>query len=234
MIDLHSHFLPGIDDGARNAVESVEMLVDSRGQGVKICAGTPHLFIHSSQAIELFLQKRQLAVEMLNDVLKKERKEKSIPKLLFGAELYLDCDVSLMEGVENLCISGTPLMLLEFDYYRYEKRCADWLYNLSIKGITPIIAHIERYPYLEKLLDDIEDVEAVLQINAATLCGYSGRAILSKAMKSGKVIVASSDMHNTGVRKCFMQKAYKKIHRSRKAIADEIFCSNASELLGVQ
>ena len=234
MIDLHSHFLPGIDDGAKNAAESTAMLVDSYKQGVKVCAGTPHLFIHSPQAVEEFLKKRQSSVDILRDYLNKEQKEQSVPKLIFGAEVFLESDISQFDFVEELCITGTKLILLELSYNVYEPRYAEWFYNLGIKGITPVLAHIERYSYLDRLLKELGDVEAVLQMNAATLCSFSAKTILSKVLNCGKTVIASSDMHNVGMRKCFMEKAYKKIHRSNNELADDMFYGNAAEFLEIQ
>ena len=69
MIDIHSHILPGIDDGAKTPEVSLKMLTDSFKQGVRVCAATPHAVLHNSDSVEEFLKKRQRSAELLDSFL---------------------------------------------------------------------------------------------------------------------------------------------------------------------
>ena len=100
MIDIHSHFLPEIDDGAKNVSESIAMLTDSKKQGVEICVGTSHVTVHSDNGIAKFLEKRKYSIELLENRIAKEKCD--VPKLLYGAEVFLDNDISLYEENKNL------------------------------------------------------------------------------------------------------------------------------------
>lgn len=231
MIDIHSHFLPGIDDGARNASESVEMLSDCFKKGVKLCAATPHLSIHSQDDIERFLENRLTAVRRLNEELARTKAE--VPRLLYGAEIYLDNDISAFDGLDRLCISGTRLMLVELSEFRRNSGYAEWLYSLNAKGILPILAHVERYEYFDWLYDELSGVDVVYQVNADTLLSMKGRRFLLDLHNSGRPVLVSGDMHNMTSRRNRMGEARKKLGLLHKNAAERLFGGLAGELLGV-
>ena len=110
MIDRHCHILPGVDDGAKDVNESVAMLKESYNQGVRYCVSTSHCKLRTAGAMENFIEKRQKAY----DVLIEATKDIKIPRIILGAEVYLDNDISKYPDVEKLCIEGTKYMLVEF------------------------------------------------------------------------------------------------------------------------
>lgn len=232
MIDVHSHFLPQIDDGPRQVNESIAMLGDSYQQGVTVCAGTSHLVLHREGSIELFLEQRDNAIVSLEKAL--EDIGTVVPKLLYGAEVLLDNDISKFDGLKRLCISGTNLLLVELPTKKYNQNYAEWLYLLNLKGIVPIIAHIERYSYIKVLLEELESVNVVYQINAKTILKNKWFKFLLNLYYHEKSVLVSSDMHNMGTRKSCIKKAYDKVckHYS-KHIADDIFEKNAAKLIGL-
>ena len=167
IIDIHSHVLPKLDDGARNANESITMLVDSKNQGVEVCVATPHIAVHRPESIKRFLENREKSVQHLNSRLG-DMSDK-IPKLLLGAEIFLDNDISQYEGLESLCIENTRCLLIELSPFGYNPRYTEWLYSLTMKGFLPIIAHIERYPYASQLFAELDGIEVVYQMNAKSM-----------------------------------------------------------------
>ena len=229
MIDLHSHCLPGIDDGAKNVKESVEMLLDSFSQGVTVCVGTPHITVHWNEDISDFLQMRAQSFEMLAEALKD--KMDNVPVILCGAEVYIDNDISEYKDLKKLCIEGTDYLLVEMSFVEYNEMYSEWLYSLNTKGITPIIAHVERYPYYDRLIEEISDLNVVYQVNAKTLLKSKGRKFLSYLLQSGKTVVVSSDMHNMGQRKSCIKKAYDSISSQDPQTAAELFNNNAKMIL---
>ncbi len=229
MIDLHTHTLPDIDDGAKDASVSLKMLSDSYSQGTSVCVATPHIIVHEESEIDEFLSKRALSVHALKTELNKTPLK--IPKLFFGAEVLLDNDVSEFKSINKLCIQNTNLMLVELPMRSYSKNYSEWLYSLSVKGIDLILAHIERYPFFDRLHYELEGTNITYQINADTLLSISGRSIAKRLYQSGNRIVVSSDAHGITYRKNHMREAYEKIEKRSKDMADDLFNNYAARLL---
>ncbi len=228
MIDIHSHFLPEIDDGAKNVSESIAMLVDSKKQGVEMCVGTSHVTVHSENSIDKFLEKRKNSIEILEKRIEKEKCE--IPKLLYGAEVFLDNDISLYEDISKLCMGDTNYILVELSPLGYYPLYAEWLYSLTLKGFKPIVAHVERYPYLEQFLSELDGIDIICQMNAKSILKRAKRNQLLDLYERGKKIIVSSDMHNMHLRKCLMKKAKEKLQKHHPDIAENVFINNAKEI----
>ena len=233
LIDLHSHYLPGIDDGAKNTDESIKMLSDSFRQGVRLSVATPHCTIHRSEDIERFLKIREQSIEQLN--FEKEKKNVRLPGQLYGAEIYLDNNINTYSDIEKLCIGETNLLLVEFPLEKYNHACADWLHALNLKGIRPVVAHIERYMFWQEMLNDFQGLDIVYQINAARFLSFSGRRFIKKLLKYHLFYIVSSDMHNMQNRSCNMSDAYKKAEKwLGKKTALKLFQTNAKKLFTVE
>ncbi len=233
MVDIHSHFLPQIDDGPRHVNESVAMLADSYLQGVTVCVSTSHIILHGEEDIETFLKKREMSVKLLEDSLAKS--DVVVPKLLYGAEVFLDNDISKFNEFKKICISGTNLLLVELSTRKYNPNYAEWLYLLNLKGSVPILAHIERYPYVKELLADLEAINVVYQMNARAVLRNKWFKYLLDLYYDGKAVVISSDMHNMGMRSSCMKKAYDKVcNYYSQDVADDIFERNAEKILGLE
>ncbi len=230
MIDIHTHILPGIDDGAANMAQSLQMLEESRNQGVTKCVVTPHIYLRRQKNIEKFLKNRDDAIAEIAVA----TKDMQLPRLIPGAEVYMDNDISHIEGIRKLCMGDTYFMLIEFPLFPYPgQECCEWLYNLNLKGIIPIIAHIDRYPYWRELISDLSGVKLVYQINNTRAFDISGRRFIKKLLDTGYMVVMSSDMHNTDTRPCDMKKAYDILKKKMPAYAEKLFEKNAEILLNI-
>ena len=233
MIDIHSHFLPNIDDGARNCDESIAMLTDSKMQGVDICAGTSHIVIHDEEDIESYLKKRSECIGLLEQKINETNSK--VPKLIYGAEIFLDNDISQYGNVSKLCIGDSNCLLVELSTVGSSPFYSDWLYSLTLKGISPIIAHIERYPYIHNLFGELAGVSNIVyQINAETLLKRSGRIQLMSVYNMNKTVVIGSDMHNMTHRKCYMKEAFLKLERTDSYVAKDVFVEFPRQLLGIK
>ncbi len=228
MIDMHSHYLPAMDDGADDLNIGLQMLTESYDQGVSVCVATPHCVLHKPYSLALFLEHRAAAMEQLKRYI--QEKGTAVPELLSGAEIYLDHDISLLEDIDRLCLEDTKYLLTEMPMH-YDKRVPDWLYNLNLRGLTPIIAHVERYPFRETLLADCEGLTLVYQINASIFLSFSGKRIAKKLIAEGLPLVIGSDMHNLTTRPCNLQKAYKSCQKKFGTYAPAIFETNAKGIL---
>ncbi len=231
MIDFHSHCLPGIDDGSKSVDESKLMLKDSFSQGVTLCTATPHVKVHSRNDIDIFLDKRCDSFNKLLSSLENDKER--IPRISLGAELFLDNDVSEFENLNKLCIQNTNLLLCELSVKHYDERYAEWLYSAKVKGMRPILAHIERYPYINELISDLGNVDIIYQINAETVLHRKGRRFLTNCCEAGNTVIVSSDMHNMGLRSCKMKKAHEKLHKHSEELAKTVFSVNPKKILGI-
>ncbi len=229
MVDLHTHILPGMDDGAKNASESLRMLSDAYRQGVRLVVATPHVVIHKQADMDLFLKRRRESALMLAEAAKNSGS--AFPELLLGAEVYLDHDINERRNLEALCIGKTPYMLVEFPSTKYNPYWADWLHSLHLKGFHPIVAHMDRYLYADKLLSDFSGLAVTYQLNASRMLSFWGRRFVTKIMEGREPCVFSSDMHNMTSRKCNMKEAFRKAQNKFPKEAALLFSLRAKQML---
>ena len=179
MIDAHAHFLPNIDDGAKSVDESLAMLREAYKQGVRLCVATPHAVIHDNDEINRFINNRKIAYQKLQSQMPSNSID--IPKILLGAEVYLDNDINRYRDIVKLCIENSNAMLIEFPLtHKFNHKAEEWIYELCCKKINPIIAHIERYAFRNEMLEALVDIPAVYQINSSAFKTIHGRVFLKK------------------------------------------------------
>lgn len=229
MLDLHSHCLPGVDDGAKDLSESIAMLSDSFKQGVRVCAATPHCRVHRPSSVDTFLEKRAKGLEKLKPHLTDE-----MPKIILGAEVYLDNDINNYGGIERLCLENTDYIMLEFPIDKADPRWAEWIYELNRKGLKVLVAHVDRYMEWEKMMADFKGLDVKYQVNASRFTEFMAGRLVKALMEYGHDYVVSSDMHNTKFRSCNMGKAYEKAKKKFGDKADLLFSENASKIFGIR
>lgn len=199
LIDLHTHILPEIDDGARSAKESIELLKMQIDMGVGTVALTPH-FSFERDSLDKFLLKRQHAFDMLNV---EAQKLANCPKLILGAEVVFSTRI-IENDMNKLCYAGKNAMLLELPINFCPKWTGDILFEMSVAGITPVLAHVERFVYLMEDLDLFKsfiNAGALAQVNAKSLIesGRRRRTAL-KLIDKGLAHIVASDAHSLGKR----------------------------------
>lgn len=232
MIDLHSHALPQIDDGAKNVEISIKMLCESFSQGVELCALTPHCVLHKPDSLEKFLKARKESFELLQE--KISQTNLSVPQFRLGAEVYFDNDISQCDGIEKLCIEGTNLLLVEFPMRNVNRKSYDWLYSLTLKGIRPLIAHVDRYQCYESFISDFSDLDVAYQLNAENFLSFWARRHIKKILKYDENFIVSSDMHNLEDRPCNMAAAFLRAEKMLGIVkAKRLFEKNAADLLSI-
>ena len=167
MTDLHCHILPGIDDGAKDTTVSLELLRREYEDGVRNIAFTSH-FNSERTTVEAFTAKRQAAFEQLTAALEGQPMQFDFK---LGAEVFFSPGLCELD-TRALCMGDTAYLLLEFPTTHKPHFIRQTLYNLQQQGIVPLIAHIERYPYVLEdptLLYDWVAAGAYAQINAGAL-----------------------------------------------------------------
>jgi protein-tyrosine phosphatase len=199
MIDIHSHILPGIDDGASTAEESVQMLEMYIEDGIDTIVATPHVY-HEISRIENLAQITAKVTE-LQDLAKKNNLNITI---LQGAEIFFDSDLKkkLYAQKEFLTLNNSDYFLLEFPLNFIFPGVKDFLFDILVEGLVPIICHPERNQILQanpQILFEYVQMGALSQLNAGSFRGDFGSDVHAAALnflKSNLVHVIATDTHN--------------------------------------
>ena len=210
MTDLHTHILPGMDDGASDASVSLQMLQMQKQQGVDTVALTPH-FYRGNELPSEFLERRSKAWESLQ----MELSGKDLPNIILGAEVAWTDGMVDWPELEDLCFEGTKTLLVELPVTPWSDELFRQLYGLSIRrGITPMIAHIDRYfgHQSQKMMERLLDMEFPVQISAKALNKLRYRRRVLRLLRDFGLILIS-DCHNTGVRPPNMGNAMRMIEK---------------------
>jgi protein-tyrosine phosphatase len=197
MVDIHSHILSEVDDGARSLEESLDMCRRSARDGITTMVATPHAHdnLHKTHDREFLLQK----VDELNQLLG------GSPRIELGCELRFTHDV-----VKQVCtdksaptLAGGPYVLVEFPHAAVPFGSARALFDLMSNQIRPIIAHPERNHMLigepERFFELIE-MGALGQADTGSFTGQFGKKVQQTAaimLENGLLHIVASDCHNT-------------------------------------
>lgn len=213
MVDFHTHILPEIDDGSPDAKTSAAMLETIFNQGVDRVVATPHFYMIKND-LDSFLNCREQAIK---ELIAEVEYNENIPKVAVGAEVLLHPEIANVEGIERLCIEGTNYMLTELPFSRwYKSTTYDVLARIVNRGIVPIIAHIERYMYLQNDKDVVFrliDMGCLIQANGEFFENLITRRKAYYLLKHEAIHFLGSDCHNMENRKPDVNLAYDRIEK---------------------
>lgn len=199
VVDVHSHILPGMDDGSRSVTESLKMLKAAYEQGIDAVIATPH-FYGDRERPESFLSRRDESLKAL----KAASSDGPLPNIYIGAEIAYYFGMGSSEALPSLCIEGTKCALIEMPFCAWSRGEVEEIYSaMKNYGITPILAHIERFIGYGKNLSYIKELaerDVLLQSNAEFFIDKKTRKKALKFLNSGLVKLIGSDCHNTGDR----------------------------------
>jgi protein-tyrosine phosphatase len=188
MIDLHSHLLPGVDDGSPSIEKSVPVLERFGADGVELVVLTPHL-----NASEVTRAPHEKYFEILQQL---RAAAPAVPELRLGWEIMLD-EPSADLRPAHLALGGSRAVLVEFPRVAVPAQAADELYRIRSSGVVPVLAHPERYwgCTVEKV-KEWRNAGAVIQMDTAGLLGSGTVTQISRALlEAGLVDLFSSDNH---------------------------------------
>lgn len=210
MVDLHTHLLPGVDDGVRDLVEALEQLREARDQGVEAVACTPHTRPWEMPDLGTVLAERRRIHERL---VAAAEAEGDLPRIGLGAEvLVLDEEVSLADP--GMRINGTAYALTEVLFGLRDFSGVRGIFlRLLERGHRPILAHVERYVNLGgyDLLDRWREDGVLTQVNASSLVGEHGEPVRRRAfdlLDTGRVDLVASDVHGPHMRLNYLAEAH--------------------------
>jgi protein-tyrosine phosphatase len=188
VIDIHSHLLPGVDDGSADIATSVQVLERFARHGLEVLICTPHL-LASEASRAPYTQHRELLTKLIEAAPPK-------PQLRLGWEIMLDrpgCDLSAPE----LSLGGARAVLVEFPRAYLPVGTTDELDRIRRAGVVPVVAHPERY--YGCTLDTVRawrDAGAVIQTDATMLLARGPMTELAKSLlEAGLIDCLASDNH---------------------------------------
>ena len=166
--DIHSHCLPGVDDGIQSIEEAIQALTAMKKYGVECIYFTPHVMEDYPKNSADFLKER--FVEFQQEVADIDI------EIVLAAEYMLDASFyKHLENGELLCLKGNYL-LIEMSYLSPSPDLENIIYNLQLKGYHPILAHPERYLFMdEKDYDHLKQFGCKYQLNLMSLSGQYGK-----------------------------------------------------------
>lgn len=189
-IDFHSHILPGADHGSPDVQTSLEQVAQAGKAGINLLIASSHFYPRYDNAPS-FLQRRKDCAAALQQAL-----PKGSPKILLGAEVQLCVGLERLEELDQLCVEGTNVLLLElphsFSLGHYEQTLDALLYE---RKLTVVLAHINRYS--SSAIDLLLDSGFLGQLNAEAFCRFRSRRTALHWAKDERVVALGSDLHGT-------------------------------------
>lgn len=193
--DIHSHFIFGVDDGSQSLEESISLLKQMKELGYKKVITTPHVYYDS------FLDGYDVLYNKLEELRLGLRENNIDIEIELGGEYLLDDDISERIKNKNIITFGDNYMLFEFPMRTEPMGYEEWLFDLQLAGYNLIIAHPERYSFLNndiKKYSNLKDRGILFQVNIASFSGYYGEHIQKVAenlVKENLVDLVGTDCH---------------------------------------
>jgi protein-tyrosine phosphatase len=208
LIDLHSHVLPGVDDGAATIADSVAIARAAAEDGVRVLAATPHVrddYPTDAATMERLVGETREAVRAAGVEL----------EIVPGGEIAIGMLGELdEEELRRFCLGGSPRWLLvEFPYHGWPLGLAQIVFDLGARGFVPLLAHPERNSEVQaepQRLGALVQGGAYVQLTAASVDGRLGRrtqAASRKLLELGLAHVLASDAHTPAIRRAGMRAA---------------------------
>lgn len=196
MIDFHTHILPEMDDGCKSIEESLEVVKMMYANGTRVICATPHYY-HDRENIIQFLERRQKCYEILMEAIAKANIKVDV---VLGAETAFFKSMSRTD-LKKLCYEKTNYLLVEMPFTKWSKEDLEELSKIELfQGITPLLAHIDRYIKLGNKIKQFERLSYPLQVNAEAMLRFSQRRRCMSLLSTRNGVVFGSDCHDRMIR----------------------------------
>lgn len=219
MIDVHSHILSETDDGALDFNMTLEMLEIAKASGTNAIFATPH---YHRGRFEVDYKEIKKRCEALMGKLEGF-------EIYPGQEVFIDkYTLDDLEGGLIGTLNGTRYMLIELAFDQLKEAIFDILYELKLKGITPILAHPERYRYIVEnpiIINRFIEEGILFQLNSNSLEGVFGKEVKHTAeilLEHGICDFLGSDAHNTGKRNASLKNGLEIMKMKNNSIIEKL------------
>ena len=218
--DIHSHFIPGIDDGAPDLETSISLIKKMQELGYKKVITSPHVMS------DFYQNSSETILKGLADVRTELKRQNINMEIEAAAEYYIDFDFEQKIGKEKFLTFGDNYILVELSFMQAPNNLFDMIFKLQLEGYKVVLAHPERYAYYTK--KDYEELVArgvLLQINLLSLIAYYSPQIQQKTkglIVENQVSFVGTDCHNMNhaalYEKCQTQKDWHDLVNSGKLL----------------
>ncbi len=195
--DMHSHLLPGIDDGAPDMETSLQLIKGMKALGYSKLITTPHIMW------DMYKNSRAVILDKLEQVRAAVQAEGIPVEINAAAEYFLDDHVAgLLKNNEPLLPVSGNMVLVEFSLANPSMSLKAILFEMQMQGYQPIIAHPERYIYLEnnkEFYEELKDIGCLFQLNMLSLTNHYGKSVTELAqflIKKGYYDLVGTDLHH--------------------------------------
>ena len=229
-IDIHTHILPGVDDGAANTEHGLAMVKLAYENGTRGMVLTPHCRGDVNQ--------NDLA-SIFGDFRRQVDRELPEMKLFLGSEIFLGMGVpAVLAERQTLTMNGSRYALVEFCPAALRSQIVTGVWEMVRFGYVPIIAHPERYTAFRKdqsLINEVLRMGALIQLNADSImgrCGVRTAFFCNRLLKAGKVHFVASDAHDLKSRPPRLETCWRKVSKHYgEEYARQLFYENARQML---
>ena len=225
-VDLHSHFIPGIDDGAQSMEESLTLIAGMERLGYNKLITTPHImadaYKNTPEIIENGLSKLRKALIKAGITIEIDA----------AAEYYLDDGfIELLNQKKVMSVNGKYL-LFETSYVSKPLRTEEMIFEIGSAGYIPVMAHPERYRYIKDPLKEygrFKELGVLFQVNLNSLTGQYGKSAMRLAetlSQEGMIDFLGSDAHHEkhvkNLENVFQSDIYKEVFQKNKILNDTL------------
>ena len=220
--DIHSHLIPGIDDGAKTMEDSIRLILEFQELGYKKLITTPHVM--SDQ----YRNTPEIILNGLENVRAELMRQNIEMELNAAAEYYIDHEFLKLIERKDILTFGDKYVLVEMSFFTETPMLKDALFLLQIAGYKPVLAHAERYDFWHNSYEKYEDVKtrgALLQLNIGYLTGYYSmgvKKIAERLIDDGMYDMIGSDCHHQGhielIKSCRSEEYLHKVLNSGKML----------------
>jgi protein-tyrosine phosphatase len=220
MIDIHAHILPGVDDGAKNLEQSLEMARMAVKDGIRTMVATPHLFKGRIFDLSQLNSKEMISQHVAQ--LRQKLSEETIPlEVIPGCDFPLGFETLklLDEGQAMTINDANRYLLLELPSTSLPPAIDEICFHLQSKGLTPIITHPERHLIIQEMphkLKRLIDLGCIVQMTGNSLTGSFGRRVKKishQLIKFGYIHLLATDAHNLETRPPLLSEAVTELSR---------------------
>jgi tyrosine-protein phosphatase YwqE len=223
-VDIHSHLLPGIDDGSKSLEDTVSLLTQMNGIGIKHFITTPHIFTNVWDNTE------SLISENLQTTKHQLSGKNLYTSFQAGAEYMIDSYFMKRLETEKLLTLKDNFVLIEMSYLHPPMQLFDIIFEIQLAGYKPVLAHPERYVFYTKNFREYEKLKksgCLFQLNLLSCVDYYGVVITEtadKLLKKGMIDFVGSDIHHQNHVDSFSRKVtLKNTLELEKAINNNLF-----------
>lgn len=197
-VDMHSHLIPGIDDGSKTMEESLDLVRRLAGFGLEKIITTPHIMS------EYYRNTPEIIGMGLEDLRRAVKAEGIAIQIDAAAEYYMDeIFLEKVKAGEKMLTFADDYILVETGFINKPQMLLDTIFQLEMAGFKPILAHPERYQYLiadKKLQEELIDRKLLFQVNLLSFTGFYSKQVKDfgeMLVERGVVALLGTDCHNT-------------------------------------